>query len=104
MSANKYEPVEGRFYASSNGQTSCGSLRHGGGYLNGELAYRPDARRIETPLTTWYRMTKAEIRQLLIYIRDHPTDTDSFGNTIDTDPTPQVCEGCRYDAETEAAL
>ena len=65
-----------RYYASSNGQTACQD--HGGMYLKSELSVRPNARRIETPLTTWRRFTVADVAW--------------FQQECDA----EVCEYCRY--------
>lgn len=45
-------------WINNNGRTAC--PRHGGGYLTAAVAARPRARRHETPLDTWRKITATD--------------------------------------------
>ena len=46
-------------YVSNNGIVAC--LEHGGGYLKDEIARRPDAKIIVTPLDHWERVVDGSV-------------------------------------------
>ena len=47
-------------WESAAGEISC--RQHMGGYATAELEQRPKARRLDTPLTVWRKMTESERR------------------------------------------
>ena len=46
-------------YVDNGGQVAC--IEHGGRYLKAELKARPNAKRIDTPITAWHRTTAADL-------------------------------------------
>ena len=42
----------------NGGRVAC--IDHGGAYLKSGVQHHPRARRIDTPITAWHRVTKAD--------------------------------------------
>lgn len=52
-------PIETAYFAANSGELTCS--KHGGMYLTSELARRPKAKRISTPLAVWERLNSLEV-------------------------------------------
>ena len=55
-------------WASTAGEVSC--PQHMGAYAKAALEQTPKARKIETPLTVWHKMTAHERRVQRVYFED----------------------------------
>ena len=65
------------YWASNNGQITCDQLGHAGMYLRSAIEAFSKARRHDTPITTWVKLTKSEIEEVKTW-------------------NPEVCESCHY--------
>ena len=75
--------TERTILASQGGEVRCSD--HLGGYASMELKRRANAKRLETPLDNWTRMTATDRAEWIGLIREHYSDADE---------TATGCEQC----------
>lgn len=61
------------YFADANGRIACPD--HIGNYGQVALAKKPDVKRIQTPITVWFRLTEADIEEIKQF-------------------QPSICESC----------